>query len=98
VTYRLEFGPEAFTDVAEAFSWYEHQHPGLGPEFETELDRTLSLIVAMPAAGRLVYRTLRRALLRRFPFAIYYILGPDLIEVRGVLHTSRHPRAWRRPA
>ena len=98
MTYRLEFRPEASADVAEAFSWYEAQRPGLGTEFEAELDGTLGLIKAMPAAGRVVYRTLRRALVRRFPFAIYYVLGGDLIEVRAVLHGSRHPRTWRRRA
>ena len=96
--YRLELRPEASADVAEAFSWYEAERPGLGLEFEAELDRTLSFIRDMPAAGRLVHRTLRRALVRRFPFAIYYVLRADLIEVRGVLHSRRHPRTWRRRA
>jgi hypothetical protein len=49
----------------------------------------------MPAAGPIVYRTLRRALVHRFPFAVYYTLTTDLIEVRGVLHTSRRPASWR---
>ena len=98
MTYRLEFRPEASADVAEAFSWYEAQRPGLGREFEAELDRALQLITRMPAAGRVVYRTLRRALVRRFPFAIYYVLGAEVIEIRGVLHNSRHPRTWRRRA
>jgi plasmid stabilization system protein ParE len=98
VTYRLELRPEAFADIAEAFSWYEGQRAGLGAEFERELDRTFGLIVTMPAAGRVVHRTLRRALVRRFPFAVYYVLSGDLIEVRGVLHGSRHPRTWRRRA
>ena len=98
MTYRLELRPEAFADIAEAFSWYESRRSGLGAEFEDELDRTFRLILAMPAAGRVVHRTLRRALVRRFPFAVYYVLSADLIEVRGVLHSSRHPRTWRRRA
>jgi len=98
VTYRLELRPEAFADIAEAFSWYEAQRTGLGAEFERELDRTFHLIVAMPGAGPVVHRTLRRALVRRFPFAVYYVLSAELIEVRGVLHGSRHPRTWRRRA
>ena len=98
MTYRLEFRPEASADVAEAFSWYEAQRPGLGAEFEAELDHTLRLITTMPAMGRIVHRMLRRASVHRFPFAIYYTLSADLIEIRGVLHNSRHPRTWRRRA
>jgi plasmid stabilization system protein ParE len=98
VSYRIEFRPEASADVAEAFSWYEAQRPGLGTEFESELDRTLDRITAMPAAWRIRHRGIRRAPLHRFPFAVYYVLAPDLIEVRGVLHNSRDPRTWRRRA
>jgi plasmid stabilization system protein ParE len=98
MTYRLEFRPEASADIAEAFSWYEAQRPRLGAEFEEETDRTLGYVQDMPMAGRLVHRTLRRALVRRFPFAIYYVVTADLIEVRAVLHNRRHPRMWRRRA
>ena len=98
MTYRVEFRPEASVDVADAFSWYEDRRPGLGAEFVGELDHTLGLVATMPGMGRVVYRTLRRASVRRFPFAIYYTLSADLIEIRGVLHNSRHPRTWRRRA
>lgn len=98
MNYRLEFRPEASADIAEAFSWYEAQRPGLGVQFVAELDRTLHLVLTMPGAGRVVYRTLRRALTRRFPFVIYYRLEGDLVEVRGVLHTRRRPGTWRRRA
>lgn len=98
MTYRLEFRPEASADIAEAFSWYEAQRPGLGTEFEEEIDRARGYIQDMPMAGRLVHRSLRRALVRRFPFAMYYIVSSDLIEIRGVLHNRRHPRTWRRRA
>jgi plasmid stabilization system protein ParE len=98
VTGRVEFTPEASEDVAEAFSWYEGQQLGLGREFETHLDRAIAVIRAMPAAGSPVHRTLRRCLLGRFPFAVYYALEGDVIVVRAVLHHRRDPRTWRRRA
>ena len=98
MTYRVEFRPEASVDVAEAFSWYEARRAGLGAEFAAELEHTLGLVATMPGMGRVVYRTLRRASVRRFPFAVYYVLSADLIEVRAVLHGSRHSRTWQRRA
>ena len=95
---RVEFTPEASEDVAEAFSWYEHQHPGLGREFETYVDRAVAMIQVMPAAGSPVHRTLRRCLLTRFPFAVYYASEEDVVVVRAVLHHRRDPRTWRRRA
>ncbi len=96
--FRLELRPEASADIAEAFSWYEDQRPGLGPEFEDELHQTFGYIRDMPLASRLVHRGVRRALMHRFPFSVYYSVTDDLVEIRAVLHYRRHPRTWLRRA
>ena len=94
MSLEVRYSPEALADVAEAFSWYQAQRPGLGWEFVGELEATLSLLQRMPQAGPEVHRALRRALLRRFPYAVYYALSPDRLQVRAVLHMRRHPRRW----
>jgi plasmid stabilization system protein ParE len=38
----------------------------------------------------------RRALLRRFPYAIYFRLLDEEIVILGVVHGRRHPRIWER--
>lgn len=96
--YRLEYRPEAFADVAEAFLWYESQRSGLGDEFENEVGATIGLVTATPEAAPIVLGHLRRALVNRFPFAIYYTIEGEVIELRGVLHTSRDPDEWHRRA
>ncbi|HXO85679.1 MAG TPA: type II toxin-antitoxin system RelE/ParE family toxin [Gemmatimonadales bacterium] len=96
--YQLKLRPEASADVAEAFSWYEEQRPGLGVEFEDELHRTFGYIRDMPLASRLMHQSVRRALVHRFPFSVYYSVTDDLIEIRAVLHYRRRPRTWRRRA
>ena len=90
--YELKVRPEASADIAEAFSWYEDQRPGLGGEFEEELNRTFGYITYMPLAGRPMSGSVRRALMRRFPFSVYYDVTGALIEVRAVLHYRRRPR------
>ena len=44
----------------------------------------------------LVDATMHRALLRRFPYAIFYEIEPVQIVVYAVFHGARDPRAWRR--
>jgi toxin ParE1/3/4 len=94
VSSPVRYSPEAFADVAEAFSWYQAQRVGLGWEFVAELENTLALLQRAPEAGPVVHRSLRRALLRRFPYAVYYELIPDKVHIRAVLHMRRHPRRW----
>jgi len=98
VSHGVSFRAEAFADVAEAFSWYQAQRPGLGDEFEAELGRTLDLLLTMPEAAPAVHRHVRRALVHRFPYALYFTLADEGIEVLAVLHTRRSPAIWHRRA
>jgi plasmid stabilization system protein ParE len=82
-------------DVEAAYRWYEEQSPGLGTEFLRSVEAGLALIERNPEAYQQVYRQARRALLRRFPYALFYVASPELIEVIGCIHTRRHPRRWR---
>jgi plasmid stabilization system protein ParE len=94
----LRFTPLAARDVREAVAWYDEQRTGLGAEFEAALHAALVLLRQAPEAGPPVLRDVRRVLLPRFPYALYYRLTPDLLEIRACLHQHRHPRLWRRRA
>jgi plasmid stabilization system protein ParE len=48
-----------------------------------------------PEAMPVAYRGARRALLRRFPYAVYYSVTEGTVEVQAVLHTRRNPRRWK---
>jgi plasmid stabilization system protein ParE len=48
-----------------------------------------------PEMYALVYETYRRALLRRFPYALFYEYADETVTVYAVFHTSRDPDKWR---
>jgi len=48
----------------------------------------------MPERYPLVRGSARRALLRRFPYAIYFVATPELVSVFACLHARRDPRHW----
>lgn len=85
----------AARDVEGAFLWYQRQRQGLGDEFLVALEDTVRLIAHNPEAFPLVYRDARRALLRRFPYGLFYRLAPEYVIVVGCFHAKRHPKAWR---
>jgi plasmid stabilization system protein ParE len=86
---------EAEADVEGAYRWYEQQSPGLGAEFLRAVEASLSAIERDPELYPQIYQRARRTLLRRFPYALFYVVEPALIEVIGCIHTRRHPRRWR---
>jgi plasmid stabilization system protein ParE len=91
---RLFVEPEAEADIAEAFAWYEAQRPGLGTEFKAALVDLLQTIEDAPERVPVIRGRTRRALLRRFPFGVFYVLDPELIAVTACLHGRRNPRRW----
>jgi plasmid stabilization system protein ParE len=92
------FTPLASADIEEAFNRYEGQRPGLGARFTESLDTLWDRLDRFPQAGPEVHRGIRRMLVPRFPYAVYYRLVTDQLEVRAVLHQHSDPRTWRHRA
>jgi len=62
--------PEAEADLMEARDWYEQQRVGLGTRFVLCVDETLERIARTPTLYAVVYRDVRRAVIRRFPYVV----------------------------
>lgn len=95
-SYRLVAEPQVDLDVAGAFNWYENEQAGLGLEFLEELRATYDRIVEGPLKYQDLRSGIRRALLRRFPYGVYFAVEGDAIVVLAVLHASRDPAEWQR--
>jgi hypothetical protein len=83
----IRFTPEADAELAEAREWYSHQRQDLDLEFMQCIDDILSRVVYNPHLFPIVYRNLRRAIVRRFPFAVFYEIAPN--ELRCLLFFIR---------
>jgi plasmid stabilization system protein ParE len=87
--------PAAAADIEDAFLWYEAQRPRLGDDFRVELQAAFERVAGDPALYQVVHRNTRRALLRRFPYGVFYRVYPEVIVVVAVMHGRRDPRRWR---
>ena len=88
--------PPAEDDISDAFRWYEDKASGLGSEFMRALDACLSGIQRYPKSGSPVHKEVRRALLRRFPYGVFYLLEGETIIVIACFHASRDPKEWQK--
>lgn len=85
---------EAESDLTQAYLWYEKQVEGLGGEFLLCVDACIQNITRGPKIFQKVHKNIRRALIRRFPYGIFYIEQPDYIMIIAVFHASRDPSRW----
>jgi plasmid stabilization system protein ParE len=93
VKRRVAFRPEAEGETLETRDWYEGRQPGLGTAFRTALDTTLEHVAENPLLFRRVRGETRRALIDRFPYALYFrVVGDDIVVL--AVHGRQHPRRW----
>ncbi|MFZ5865776.1 MAG: type II toxin-antitoxin system RelE/ParE family toxin [Thermodesulfobacteriota bacterium] len=94
--YRLVAEPNADLDVVAAFNWYEKEQAGLGRQFLDQLRATYDRITESPLAYQAIRAGIRRALVRRFPYAVYFAVEGDAVVVLAVFHVSRDPAEWQK--
>jgi len=90
------FIPEALDEARDAYTWYEENEAGLGEDFYRALSVAISYITRNPDAPRKVFRTYRRILLRRFPYAVFYRNDDMAIYIYSVFHCSQDPMKWKK--
>lgn len=91
---RLFVRPEAEVEITDAFDWYEHRVPGLGSEFLLCLEAVFGAILRAPQQYPRVHKIVRRALLRRFPYEVFFVEDDERVVVLSVFHASRNPKRW----
>jgi plasmid stabilization system protein ParE len=95
VTRPVVFRPEAENEVLETRRWYEERQEGLGAEFASAVDAMVERIMTSPLAFPCVHGETRRAVLRRFPYAMYFRVLADGAIVVLAVHGRQHPSHWR---
>ena len=85
---------EASAELIAAALFYEQQVPGLGADFLRRYDDLVAAICRRPRQWREVQRGIRKARLTRFPYAVYFELQPDQIQIYAIAHQHRRPNYW----
>lgn len=90
---RIDLAAEAELDAAVAY--YEEIQTGLGINFLLQFYDTVSFLKDSPQLYPQVHKTFRRALVKKFLYAIYYTIEETRKEVvvLAVWHTSQNPES-----
>lgn len=91
----VELTSEAADEAIEAALAYEAEREGLGLRFDEQLNLLLDRVAANPGQFPKVSGDAQRALMRVFPYAVYFVVHEERARVFAVLHQHRKPSAWR---
>lgn len=85
---------DAQTEYDEAFDWFDARSTAKAAEFEQAVEAVLTRIASHPRAHGIVYKDVRKAVVRGFTYCVYYYEAPHRVVVISVFHTSRDPAIW----
>lgn len=85
---------EAETDITDAAVWYEQRSPGLGFQFLDAVDEAFGTLFDAPRRFPEVHLDNRRALLNRFPYAVFFFIDEPFVRVVACSHVRQDPAAW----
>ena len=88
----ITFDVKCEREIDDIFLWYELQKSDLGLEFIFNLNNELNFIREHPKASNKIYKNLRRHILKKFPYNIYYYFSENKSEIKilALLHESRN--------
>lgn len=89
------FHPEASLELSEAFDHYLEIDNKLAESFVSEIEYSLLIARRSPERWRIVEGEVRRTLVHRFPYGIYYTFTSETVKIWAVMHLSRKPGYWK---
>ena len=94
--YSVIFTQAARGELIDAQDWYEREATGLGSRFRQAIDALIDRMSDNPREFPIVFKNVRRALLRRFPYSLFFVVEDDTLIVIACFHASRDPSRWQK--
>lgn len=94
--YQIIISPIAEQELEEAKEWYDSQKQNLGNEFVLEIDKAITRISENPFQFLEIKKYVRRAIVSRFPYSLFFYINDMNINIFAVFHLSRNPTIWKK--
>jgi toxin ParE1/3/4 len=95
--YSVIFTQTARSELIEAQDWYDREVTGLGRRFRQAIDPMIERMSQNPRQFPAVFKQVRRALVRHFPYSLFFTLEKDGdVLVIACFHASREPANWQK--
>lgn len=87
----VKISQKAFFEIEEAKEYYNLQQNNLGDTFKSDLKDSIENIKNFPNLYPNITDDMKRCILHRFPYSLFYTLKEDVILILSVAHQHRKP-------
>jgi addiction module RelE/StbE family toxin len=94
--YNIELSDDAEKDFDKSYEYYTSESEHIAEAFYNIVNKGFEKIGQNPMANPKVYKDIRKYLVKKFPFIIYYQVKELIIMVVAIFHTSRNPEIWQK--
>jgi plasmid stabilization system protein ParE len=84
----------ARSDLASAHLWYQERGTDLAADFLGEIDAVLAQLSRFPHSCPVIHKNIRRCLVHRFPYGLFYVVESRRIVILAIMHQARDPKRW----
>lgn len=85
---------EAEIDFDKSYKYYYEDSTKVADTFFKRINIGFENIKQNPSSYPIVHEDVRKYVVKKFPFVIYYRIVDSAIQVIAIFHTSRNPEIW----
>ncbi len=93
--YKIELSDEAENDFDNSYEYYADESEKVADNFYKQVNSGLETIAKNPQGFQRAFKNVRRYVMKKFPFVIYYRIENMIVQVIAIFHTSRNPKIWK---
>jgi plasmid stabilization system protein ParE len=92
--FKIELSEDAESDFEKSYEYYLGENSKVADLFYKKIDYCLHTIKQNPYSYSVAYKHIRKYIVKKYPFVIYYIIEDSIVRVVAIFHSSRNPEIW----
>ena len=94
--FTVEYNPDFFNDIVQAFDWYNEKQTGLGKRFYNMVKKQTAKLSTSALCFAVKYDDIRCMCIEKFPYLAHYRVNEQTktVKVEALFHASRDPKIW----
>ena len=92
--FSIELSDEAEVDFNKSYEFYIEDNPEIADTYFKQINLCFEIIKKNPKSLPFAHKDVRKYVVKKFPFVIYYRIVDTVIQVIAIFHASRNPEIW----